>query len=157
MQVVNVFAPSVLGEWMRVKRRRMCELVAATAVLVAVCGGFVALGVTQVLSYWVCWLVCSCVSVAYAWFAVLFVKIPSEQQLLLRLAARLPEADKTHLCGKYCGCDGNEDLDGIDCAVLRFDDANLLLPSLAKNPFCAGTLYRLTVVGRLIVEYAEED
>ncbi len=157
MQSINVFAPSVLSEWTRVKRRRVCGLVAATTLFVIVCGCFVALGVTQALPYWVCWLVCSCVSVAYFWLVLLFVKLPSERQLLLRLAARLHEADKTYVCGKYCGCGDREDLDGIDCAVLRFDEENLLLPSLIENPFCMGDAYRLTVVGRLIVGYSAEE
>lgn len=157
MKFTQIYDRQVTEQLNTQNKRRTLIFCTVCALFVAYCALFVCLAVFKTISpFWGC-VANGLATIVYAWYVVLFVKIPPQHLLLLRFLRKVPLGDKARFCCKYEGAGNVTNVDGLLCRELLFDGATLFLPTLVEVPFQQGVTYHLVAVGKMLTEYATQE
>lgn len=157
MKFTQIYNRQVTEQLNTKNRKRMLIFCTISILFVAYCTLFVCLAVAKTISPVLGCIANGLATVAYAWYVVLFVKIPPQYAVLLRFLRKVPLGDKARFCCKYVGLGDVTNVDGLLCQQLLFDGTVLLLPTLVDVPFEQGVIYHLVAVGKMLTEYATNE
>lgn len=157
MKFTQIYDHRVTEQLNTKKRKRMLIFCAISAVFVVYCTLFVCLAVVKTISPFLGCVANGLATIAYAWYVVLFVKIPPQHTILLRFLHKVPLGDKARFCCKFVGLGNVTNVDGLLCQQLLFDGMVLFLPTLVNVPFKQDAIYHLVAVGKMLTEYATNE
>lgn len=156
MEFIDIYDLNTVGKLAEQNKKRNLIFSLISVVFVILIGTFVALAVTDSISYIAAWIVDSCLTVPYVWTVILFIKVPPQYRLVSRFTSHIRDANKEYDVLKFLEEKSTVETDGIIYRVLQFGDREILIPTLLDNPFEQGKTYQLTLVGKNVVAYREE-
>lgn len=156
VEFIYIYDFETVGKLAEQNKKRNLIFSLISVVFVVLIGTFVALALTEKISYIAAWIIDSILTVPYVWIVILFIKVPPQYRTVSKFVSRIRDANKEYDVLTFLGEKEVVETDGIICSVLQFGDRELLLPTLLNNPFQQDKTYHLTLVGKNVVAYKEE-